>query len=155
MTGTTDAGAGREIARVADPERDGLFAMLDAFLGAVGEPPLDDAARRNITAAVAGDRIRFFLARIDGQPAGVCSLTTAWSTFSGGAPCGMLDDVLVAPEHRGTGLARALVERMRAEAREQGCSSVIVGCSPDDAPMYRALGFDVKLGVMLSNVLGD
>jgi GNAT superfamily N-acetyltransferase len=142
-----------EIVRVFEPGSEGLFALLDRYLAEIGESVLDDDGRRRISEAMLGDRIRFFAALEAGAPIGICSLTLAWSTFAGGAPIGMLEDFYVLPEYRHRGVARSLVDRILAEARAEGCSSVVVGCTDSDEAMYRALGFTQRLGSLLSSVL--
>jgi GNAT superfamily N-acetyltransferase len=142
-----------EIERVTDPVKEGVFFLLDLYLREIGEPDTGPAARARIAAAAAGDRIRFYAARRDREPIGLCSLTFAFSTFAGGAPVGWLEDVYVLPAHRGRGVARALLDRVFDEAGTEGCSSVVVGCADHDVPMYRALGFTARLGTLLSRVL--
>lgn len=142
-----------DIVALTDPSAESPFDLLDGFLSEIGESPLDAPARDRIAAAIVDGRIAFFGARVDGELVGICSLTTAYSTFAGGAPMGILEDVYVVPERRRTGVARALVERVFEEARRLDCASVVVGCAESDVPLYRELGFALRLGAMLSNVL--
>jgi GNAT superfamily N-acetyltransferase len=141
-----------EIIALTDPSVESPFDLLDGFLNEIGEAPLESSGRARIAAAIADGCITFFGARAGGAIVGISSLTTAYSTFAGGAPLGILEDVYVIPERRGTGVARALVSRVHEEARRRGCASVIVGCSEDDAPLYHKLGFTLRLGAMLSCV---
>jgi ribosomal protein S18 acetylase RimI-like enzyme len=52
-------------------------------------------------------------------------------------------DIYVEESHRGTGLARELVERARTEARERDCAEITLEV---DAPNDRAIAFYGKLG---------
>ena len=142
-----------DIIRIQDAHEAGLFALIAGFLEEIGEPALDESGMARIDKAVAEDRIRFFGAVRDGTLVGCCSLTMGYSTFGGGAPFGLLEDFFVAEEFRKKGVARALVERALAEAESEKCSSVILGCSEEDVPMYDALGFTERIGTMLSRVL--
>ncbi|MFJ8929939.1 GNAT family N-acetyltransferase [Streptomyces sp. NPDC102364] len=57
--------------------------------------------------------------------------------------CCVLHELWVDPEHRGTGTGRALVDNVRAWAREQGLAPLIVHCSPGNdggRAFYEALG---------------
>jgi len=130
-----------------------LVPLLQAYLVEIGESPLDGDGVERVAQAVAAVRIRFFVAYAEARPVGIASLTCAWSTFGWGAPVGMLEDVYVAPAHRRQGVARLLAERVLAEASAEGCRSVVVGCSENDVPMYRALGFKTRLGAMLAAIL--
>ena len=60
------------------------------------------------------------------------------------------DDYFVEPAFRGQGIARKLAQAAQAWCREQGCASLLVGCSPGDLPLYRVLGFTAELGTMLA-----
>lgn len=142
-----------KIIRVRDPDTEGVFPLLQGYAAEIGEPALEPAGEARVAEAIAADRIRFFVALRDGRPFGICSLTIAWSTFGGGRPFGMLEDFFVSPAHRGSGAARALAERVFAEAGDAGCASVVVGCADSDIPLYRSLGFSTRLGTMLARVL--
>jgi GNAT superfamily N-acetyltransferase len=60
-------------------------------------------------------------------------------------PYGLLEDVFVEESHRGKGLGTDLINRVIAEAKEQGCYK-LVGTSRESRPevhkMYEGLGFD-------------
>jgi len=50
-------------------------------------------------------------------------------------------DVIVAPEYRGGGLGRLLVERICSEPALQKVASIELVCQPELMPLYRAWGF--------------
>jgi GNAT superfamily N-acetyltransferase len=81
----------------------------------------------------------------DGQPVGVVTVTTMlyveWGRMA------EIGDLYVLPEHRGRGIARALVQAAVAWSRELGCSAVEVVMTPEGeashglSQFYKALGF--------------
>jgi GNAT superfamily N-acetyltransferase len=82
--------------------------------------------------------VRVRVARDEGVD---CGVFTSWD---GVDRMGMVEDLFVLPEHRGRGVARALVRRAVADARERGAQSVLSGALVDDTPkdLYRRMGFD-------------
>jgi len=126
-----------------------LWALENRFLAEIGEEPLDQEKRARLAGAMEEGQVVFFLARERGRPAGICSVSPCFSTFAC-RRCGVFDDFYVEPAFRGRGAARLLAEAARSWCQEQGCSGMTVGCSPGDEAMYRALGFTVRLGVMLA-----
>jgi len=60
------------------------------------------------------------LAEIDGAPVGFALYFTNYSTFRT-RPCLYLEDLFVAPEHRGAGAGLALLRALAAEAVRRGC----------------------------------
>jgi ribosomal protein S18 acetylase RimI-like enzyme len=82
-------------------------------------------------------RVRFFTARVDGDPASFCEV------YSDG-PTAQIEDVVTLPEHRGLGLASAVVLRALDDARRDGSDLVFLTADEDDWPkeLYRKLGFD-------------
>jgi ribosomal protein S18 acetylase RimI-like enzyme len=55
-----------------------------------------------------------------------------------------LEELYVAPDHRGGGLGRALLERVLDIARERGAGRIDLGTSTDDVAarhLYESLGF--------------
>lgn len=60
---------------------------------------------------------------------------------------GALEDRYVEPVFRRQGIARQPTRSAQAQCRERGVGSLTVCCAPCDEAMYRALGFNVPLGV--------
>ena len=80
---------------------------------------------------------RFFIARVDGEPASYCELYTD-------GVISQVEDVNTLERHRGRGLARAVVLRAAREARASGADLVFLHADTDDWPkqLYAKLGFD-------------
>jgi ribosomal protein S18 acetylase RimI-like enzyme len=78
------------------------------------------------------------LAEVNSKPAGL-----AWANIE--ADIATLYQVWVAPEHRGRGIARALLTRAIGWARERGATAVELDVTAGDTPavrLYRRLGFE-------------
>lgn len=130
-----------------------LHKLENGFLAEIGEEELSEEKKERLTAAIRAGKITFFLAKRGCRAVGMCSVTTCFSTFTC-EDMGVFDDFFVEPVFRKKGVARALASFAQNWCTANGLASVVVGCSPEDVGMYRALGFDVELGTMLSCVLG-
>lgn len=129
-----------------------LWTLENEFLNAVGEEPMEETAQTRLAQAIKENEIIFFIARREGKPIGMCSVSSCFSTFAC-KPCGVFDDFFVKPEYRKRGVARLLTEAAQAWCKEHDFASLTVGCSQKDVAMYQSLGFDSILGVMLGNNL--
>ena len=69
-----------------------------------------DAARqrRGLGLLLQDDRARVLVARVNGRVVGMCTGQVVISTAEGG-PALLVEDVVVAPDHRGRGIGRALL----------------------------------------------
>lgn len=115
------------LANLSDPRDSAhVVELLDAYARDLmgGGEPLTDSVKQRLP----GDLAAFptslvLLARIDGVAAGVAVSFLGYSTFAA-APLVNLHDFVVAPAFRGRGVARALLERLAAEARSRGCCKI-------------------------------
>jgi GNAT superfamily N-acetyltransferase len=55
-------------------------------------------------------------------------------------------DVIVAPEHRGAGLGRLLVESICSDPALRNVASIELVCQPEMVPLYEKWGFTDKVG---------
>ena len=55
-------------------------------------------------------------------------------------------DVIVAPEYRGRGLGRLLIESICAEPALRDVASIELVCQPELLPFYRKWGFSEQVG---------
>ena len=126
-----------------------LWNLESGFLQEVGEPPLDAEKKERLVRAIEEKQIVFFVAKRLNRPVGICSVSPCFSTFACQC-CGIFDDFYVEPAFRKQGIARLLVSQVRNWCTQQGCASILVGCSAGDLKMYQSLGFADELGRMLA-----
>lgn len=77
------------------------------------------------------------VAERDGAVIGMCTLQILLSTAEGG-PVGIVEDVIVAPEHRGQGVGKALLQNMLKRAQARGLTRLQLLADRHNTP---ALGF--------------
>ena len=86
-----------------------------------GAAPLAPGVRDRLAAELAKRPQAFsLLCYVDHQPAGLVNCFEGFSTFKC-QPLVNIHDVVVAPEFRGLGLSRLLLERVEAIAQARGC----------------------------------
>ena len=87
--------------------------------------------RRSLTGAT------WFLAERAGVPVGAIA---GW--LDPGAT-GVIEDVFVHPDHRGHGIATAMIAALTGRLRTQGARTVVIAATADDTPkhLYAGLGF--------------
>ena len=82
------------------------------------------------------------IAEVDGEPVGFALFFHNFSTFLG-KPGIYLEDLFVQPEHRGSGLGKALLARLAAIAVERGCGRLewsVLDWNETAIGFYRRLG---------------
>ncbi|MFH1879861.1 MAG: GNAT family N-acetyltransferase [Bacillota bacterium] len=131
-----------------------LLALAYKYKREIGEPPMTEAQQAALREAIAGGRIRFFVAKRQTRVVGMCSVCRFFSTYQCRAS-GIFEDFYIEPVFRGQGIARMLTNYVQKACIGEGISSLWVGCSPGDTLMYQALGFSVLLGNLLTWNLGD
>ena len=86
------------------------------------------------------------IAEVDGEPAGFALYFHNFSTFLG-KPGIYLEDLFVMPEHRGSGLGKALLARLAAIALERGCGRMewsVLDWNETAIGFYQRLGANPK-----------
>lgn len=86
---------------------------------------------------------KLFVLRVDGKVAGMANALFTISTAEGGRAL-LLEDVIVAGEHRGKGLGRQLVEHVLHWAKLRGIVRITLLADCENRPaldFYRKLGF--------------
>lgn len=89
---------------------------------------------------------KLFVLRVDDKLVGMANALITISTSEGGRVL-WLEDVIVAPDYRGQGLGRGLVEYVLAWAREQGMLRVTLLTDDDNyaaQSFYKTLGFQAS-----------
>ncbi len=123
-----------------------LMNLQKAYKAEIGEClPTNDELKR-LRNAIENKQIHFYGCICDNTLIACCSICITYSTFNYNK-AGVFEDFYIKPDYRHKGIARKLV----SYAFEQsGVSSLTVGCADCDVQMYRALGFKIPLGNMLS-----
>jgi GNAT superfamily N-acetyltransferase len=120
-----ESGVGRETP-VIRPAEAGDVDVLHRFIVELAEteefPGPVSAQPQDLAAALFGPRptAEALVAVIGGQPAGFALFYPTYSTTLG-RPGIHLEDLYVRPEHRGSGLGRALLGHLAALALQRGC----------------------------------
>jgi ribosomal protein S18 acetylase RimI-like enzyme len=102
-----------------------LLPLVRAYLDFYEVDPPDEAMLALSRALIADPELEGvqFIARADRDPAhpavGFASLFWTWATTRGGR-LGVMNDLYVAPQARGSGAAEALIEACRARCEQRG-----------------------------------
>jgi ribosomal protein S18 acetylase RimI-like enzyme len=130
-----------DVRRAQVEDADDIARLLYDFNTEYGEPapePPELAAR--MRELIAADTIVLLAGE---APDGLAVLRFRLSIWSSGKEC-YLAELYVAPERRGQGLGRALLETAIEVARQEGADSMDLGTSDDDVAaraLYESLGF--------------
>jgi GNAT superfamily N-acetyltransferase len=104
---------------IREARPDDAAAIAD-LLGQLGYPTVAESVEPRIERMLAaGDRL--VVAELDGRVVGLANLHVSPS-IEYDAPAAKLGALVVDEAHRGTGIGRALVEALEAEARALGCA---------------------------------
>ena len=134
-----------EIAAAKPRGADGLLPLIAAFFREEGIETPPDAQRRNLLAMMAAPDSHILLAKEGDQP-----VAFATATLTRGIEFGLaaeIEDLYVAPDARGQGLARRLMQALIAWCESQGAQEIIVVITPEgmeaiDLPaFYRRFDF--------------
>jgi ribosomal protein S18 acetylase RimI-like enzyme len=123
-----------------------LLDLLDAYARdpAGGGEALVDFALDNLIAELAARPFMFSVLAFDGDvPVGLVNAIEGFSTFAC-RPLVNVHDVVVAPSHRGRGIAAELFAEVEAIARERGACKLTLEVLDGNASaraLYQRLGF--------------
>ncbi|HEY6419908.1 MAG TPA: GNAT family N-acetyltransferase [Candidatus Binataceae bacterium] len=130
----------------ANPEHGrALLELLDAYMRDPmegGEPAPERVRRELIPGLRAHPACYAFFACRDGVPSGFAICFLGFSTFNARGIIN-IHDVFVAPEVRGTGLGKKLLDRIEAKARELDCCRLTLEVREDN---HVARGLYCKFG---------
>jgi ribosomal protein S18 acetylase RimI-like enzyme len=112
------------------------------------DEPIDepDVLERRYREQLASGEVSVLL--VGDGPDGFAQLRYKGQIYSD-APTAYLEELYVAPDLRGQGLGRALLEAAMDEARERGADHIDLGTSEDDTAargLYESLGFTNREG---------
>jgi len=114
------------VSLVGEAELDELLPLMRGYSDFYEVTPTDEALLALSRALIADPQRegQQFLARDgDGRAIGFATVYWLWSTTSA-TRIGLMNDLFVAPEARGSGAAEALIERCREACREHGASKL-------------------------------
>jgi GNAT superfamily N-acetyltransferase len=114
------------IGAVGEDDLADLLPLMRGYASFYSVSPTDDALLALSRALIADPEREGvqFLARHDaGAAIGFATVYWLWSTTSA-SRIGLMNDLFVAPEGRGTGAAEALIERCRQACREHGATKL-------------------------------
>ena len=107
---------------VGEPDLDELLPLVRAYCDFYGVAPPDDALLALSRALIADperEGVQLLARDDDGRAVGFATVFWSWSTLSVGR-IGVMNDLFVAPEGRGGGVAEALIEAGVERCRERG-----------------------------------
>ena len=123
-----------EITRVGERDLGELLPLMRGYCDFYEVAPSDEALLA-LSRALISDPEREgvqLLARNDGRAVGFATIFWSWATTSA-ERIGVMNDLFVAPEARGTGVAEALIEACRAECTTRGAGKLTWQTAPDNA----------------------
>lgn len=134
-----------EIGRAGEGDVPELSDLLGLLFGQEAEfKPDREAQNRGLSRIVADPSLGFILAgKVDGRIVAMVNVLFTVSTALG-ERVALLEDMVVAEEHRGAGLGSTLLERAMDEARESGCRRITLLTDADNEKgqrFYRRHGF--------------
>lgn len=113
------------VRRLRPQDLDRWRILWDGYLSFYRATVDDEITDLTFERLCAGDHTMLGLVAVDGddQPVGLAHLIFHAATWSAGEYC-YLEDLYVDPSHRGTDVARRLIESAYAQARERGSHRV-------------------------------
>jgi GNAT superfamily N-acetyltransferase len=115
-------GAAPAIALVGEDDLDDVLPLMRAYCDFYEVAPPDDALRALSLALIADparEGVQLIARGADGTPLGFATVFWTWSTTRA-ARVGVMNDLFVAPEGRGSGVADALIAACAERCREHG-----------------------------------
>ncbi len=113
---------GVRVTRVGEADLPELLPLVRGYCDFYEVAPADDALlalSRALIADPGREGLQLLARDLESAAVGFATVFWLWSTLSAGR-VGLMNDLFVTPEARGTGAAEALIEACRAACREQG-----------------------------------
>lgn len=144
--------------RPAEPrDIDRLIRLLEALFAIEADFQFDgDRQRRGLELLLASPTDLLLVAELEGDSVGMASVQTVISTAEGGR-VGWVEDLVVAPEHRGRGIGGLLLERLERWAAEEGLTRLQLLADRDNGAaldFYRRQGWGATALVALRRFPG-
>jgi GNAT superfamily N-acetyltransferase len=120
---------------VGEEDLDELLPLVRGYADFYDVNPTDDqllSLSRELIADPVNEGMQFIARDGAGHAIGFATVFWLWSTLSA-SRVGLMNDLFVAPEARGSGAAEALIERCRAACRERGAARLTWQTAKDNA----------------------
>ena len=132
------------IERVAEPDLAELLPLVRGYCDFYEVSPSDEALLALAQALIADPEREGvqLLARDDSRAVGFATIFWSWATTSA-ERIGVMNDLFVAAEARGSGVAEALIEACRAECAARGAGKLTWQTAPENAAamkVYNRIG---------------
>jgi GNAT superfamily N-acetyltransferase len=115
-----------KIERVGEAELGDLLPLVRAYCDFYAVSPSDEALLTLSRALIADperEGVQFLARDAETRPVGFATIFWSWATTSA-ERIGVMNDLFVAPEARGSGVAEALIEACRAECASRGAGKL-------------------------------
>jgi ribosomal protein S18 acetylase RimI-like enzyme len=115
------------ISRVGADDLDDLLPLLRGYCDFYGVDPEDErllALARALIADPDHEGVQLIARGGDGRAVGFATIYWSWETLNAGR-IGVMNDLFVAPEGRGSGLAEALIEACRKHCAGRGAQRLV------------------------------
>jgi GNAT superfamily N-acetyltransferase len=122
------------IQRVTETDLGELLPLMRAYCDFYEVEPSDEALLALAKALVKDpehEGVQLLARGDDGGAVGFATIYWSWATTSA-ERIGVMNDLFVAPEARGTGVAEALIEACRAECAARGAGKLTWQTAPDN-----------------------
>lgn len=123
--------------------------LFDRYRVHYGQAPDQGRGRTWLIDSTTAGPMRAFLARVDGVAAGICLIAVCPASLALGE-FWMVRDIYVDPQSRRTGVARALLDAVRAAAQQRGALRLSLQTEDDNVAalrMYERYGFEPVTGL--------
>jgi GNAT superfamily N-acetyltransferase len=123
------------IERVTEPDLGELLPLLRGYCDFYEVAPPDDellALSRALIAEPQCEGVQLLARDDEGRAVGFATIYWSWATTSA-ERIGVMNDLFVAPEGRGTGVAEALIKACRAECAARGAGKLTWQTATDNA----------------------
>jgi GNAT superfamily N-acetyltransferase len=127
------------ITRVSEGDLPDLLPLVRAYCDFYEVAPADDdllALSRALIADPECEGVQLLAREDGGRAIGFATVYWSWATTSA-ERIGVMNDLYVAPEGRGTGVAEALIEACREHCREHGAGKLTWQTAPDNERAQR------------------
>jgi GNAT superfamily N-acetyltransferase len=123
-----------EIAVAGEGDLGDLLPLLRGYCDFYGVAPSDErllALARALIADPEREGLQLIARDATGRATGFATIYWSWETLAAGR-IGVMNDLFVAPEARGTGLAEALIEACRARCAAHGARRLVWQTAKDN-----------------------